>query len=182
LTLDSYGYTFVAKGTVMAFEAALKHEASVYQHLSDVQGKLIPVYLRSISLACPYFLDLGVRIVHMLLMSWAGEQAHKTSISGLGCDIDMETALAVAKVRYHGVEHNDVRPPNVLWNPEGRNIMLIDFERSEILKRVSSFRGISHNLKRRRLCSNEGVSCGHLPVGFQLAITCHAHKAGELHL
>lgn len=137
----------------MAFEADLKHEALVYQHLSEVQGKVIPVYLGSISLACPYFLDLGVRIVHMLLMSWVGEQAHKTSISGLGCEIDKETALAVAKLRYYGVEHNDVRPPNVLWNSERGNIMLIDFERSEILKRATSLWEISPNLKRRRLHS-----------------------------
>ena len=50
----------------------------------------------------------------MLLMSWAGEQTHNASISGLGCDVDKETARAVAKLRFHGVEHNDVRPSNVL--------------------------------------------------------------------
>jgi hypothetical protein len=75
LTLGSYEYTFVAKGTVTAFEAKLKHEGLVYRHLVKVQGELIPVYLGNISLVCPYFLDFGFRIVHMLLMSWAGEQA-----------------------------------------------------------------------------------------------------------
>ncbi|KAH8585875.1 hypothetical protein B0O99DRAFT_646021, partial [Bisporella sp. PMI_857] len=75
LTLESYGYTFVAKGTVPAFKAKLKHEGLVYRHLDQVQGELIPVYLGNISLVRPYFLDIGVRIVHMLLMSWAGEQA-----------------------------------------------------------------------------------------------------------
>jgi hypothetical protein len=69
LTLESYGYTFVAKGTVTAFKADLKHEGLVYRHLSEVQGELIPVYLENISLVHPYFLDVGVRIVHMLLMS-----------------------------------------------------------------------------------------------------------------
>jgi hypothetical protein len=178
LTLESYGYTFVAKGTVMAFEADLKHEALVYQHLSEVQGKLIPVYLGSISLAGPYFLDLGVRIVHMLLMSWAGEQVHKTSILDLGRDIDKETALVVAELRYHGVEHNDVRPPNVLWNSEGGNIMLIDFERSEILKRVSSLWEISPNLKRRRLHSKERIPLGYLYTCLPLTISCQVQKAG----
>jgi hypothetical protein len=72
--LGSYGYTFVAKGTVKAFKAKLKHAGLVYQHLNEVQGQLVPVYLGNISLACPYFLDVGVRIVHMLLMSYAGEQ------------------------------------------------------------------------------------------------------------
>jgi hypothetical protein len=69
LTLNTYRYTFVAKGTVRAFKSNLKHEGVVYQHLNKLQGELIPVYLGNISLACPYFLDVRVRIVHMLLMS-----------------------------------------------------------------------------------------------------------------
>jgi hypothetical protein len=36
LTLESHGYTFVAKGTVRAFKAKLKHEGLVYQHLNEV--------------------------------------------------------------------------------------------------------------------------------------------------
>lgn len=133
------------------------------------QGKLIPVYLGNISLACPYFLDVGVRIVHMLLMSWAGEQAHKASVSNLGCGLDKETALAVAKLRCHGVEHHDV-----VWNSEGGNIMLVDFERSEILKRVPPLQEISPNLKRKRRHLNEGVSCGYLPRGLSLTVSYHA--------
>ena len=77
LTLEWYGYTFVAKGTVTAFEAKLNHEGLIYRHLDEVLGKLTPVYLGNISLVRPYLLDVGVRIVHMLLMSWAGEQARK---------------------------------------------------------------------------------------------------------
>jgi hypothetical protein len=62
LSLDSYGYTFVAKGTVTAFKAKLKHDGSVYRHLAKVQGELILVYLGNISLAHTYFLDFKVRI------------------------------------------------------------------------------------------------------------------------
>jgi tRNA A-37 threonylcarbamoyl transferase component Bud32 len=134
--LDTYGYTFVAKGTVRAFKANLKHEGVVYRHLNELQGELVPVYLGNISLARPYFLDFRVRIVHMLLMSWAGEQAQKDLMSSIGRDINEETTHAVTKLRYHGVEHCDVRPPNVLWNSEGGNIILVDLERSEIIKRV----------------------------------------------
>ena len=151
LTLECYGYTFIAKGTVTAFEAKLKHEGLVYRYLDEVQGDLIPVYLGNISLLRPYFLDVGVRIVHMLLMSWAGEQAHKD----LGCDMDEETACAVTRLLYHGVEHRDVRPPNVLWNPESRKVMLVDFERSEILEQVPILQEISPNRKRKHLHSTE---------------------------
>ena len=46
LTLESYGYTFITKGTVTAFTAKLKHEGLVYWHLDEVQGELIPVVNR----------------------------------------------------------------------------------------------------------------------------------------
>jgi hypothetical protein len=157
LTVKWYGYTFVAKGTVTAFEPKLKHEGLVYQHLDEVQGELIPVYLGNISLIRPYFLDVGVRIVHMLLISWAGEQAHKDLVSRLGRDMDEETAHAVTNLRLHGVEHRDVRPPNILWNPEGRKVMLVDFERSEILEQAPVLQEISPNRKRKHLHSIEGA-------------------------
>ncbi|KAM3067066.1 hypothetical protein ACMFMG_011739 [Clarireedia jacksonii] len=153
LSLESYGYTFVAKGTVAAFIPNLKHEYSVYKHLDNVQGELVPVCLGNISLVRPYFLDLGVRIVHMLLMSWAGDQAQKNLLSDLGYNIVEETTRAVTKLQYHGVEHGDVRPPNVLWNPEGRKIILIDFERSEILKQIPILQEMSPNRKRKYLYS-----------------------------
>jgi hypothetical protein len=151
LTLEWYGYTFVGKGTVTAFEAKLKHEGLVYQHLDKVQGELIPVYLGNISLVCPYFLDFGVRIVHMLLMSWAGEQARKDLMITMGRDLAAETSGAVTKMLDCGVEHYDVRPPNVLWNPEIRNVVLVDFERSEILKQVPVLQETSPNRKRKHL-------------------------------
>jgi len=69
LTLESYGYPFVAKGTVWAFKTNLKHESWVYRHLNEIQGKLIPAYLENNSLAYSYFLDIGVGIAHMLLIS-----------------------------------------------------------------------------------------------------------------
>jgi hypothetical protein len=81
LALDLYRYTFVAKGTVEAFIPNLKYKNQVYRCLNKVQGELIPVYLGNISLVNPYFLDFGVRIVHMLLMLCAGKQVQKDLMS-----------------------------------------------------------------------------------------------------
>jgi serine/threonine protein kinase len=159
LTLELYGYTFVAKGTVTAFTAKLKHEGLVYRHLDEVQGELIPVYLGSISLSRPYFLDFGVRIVQMLLMSWAGEQAHKDLMLTMGRDLAVETSVAVTKILSCGVEHRDIRPPNVLWNPESRNVVLVDFERSEILKQAQVLQEISPNRKRKHLYLDPKAPC-----------------------
>ncbi|PMD19343.1 hypothetical protein NA56DRAFT_575447, partial [Hyaloscypha hepaticicola] len=69
LTLKSYRYTFITKGIIIAFKAKLKYKGLVYQHLDKVQGKLILVYLKNISLVYPYFLDIKVKIFHMLLIS-----------------------------------------------------------------------------------------------------------------
>jgi hypothetical protein len=52
----------------------------------------------------------------------------------MGRDLAAETSGAVTKLLNYGVEHRDIRPPNVLWNPEIRNVVLVDLERSEILK------------------------------------------------
>ena len=159
LTLESYRYTFVAKGTVTAFEAKLKHEGLVYQHLDEVQGELIPVYLGNVSLVRPYFLDFGVRIVHMLLMSWVGEQARKGFMSAVGRDLATETNRAATRMLAWGVEHRDIRPPNVLWNAETRNLMLVDFERSQILKQVAVLQETSPNRKRKRRYLDHEASC-----------------------
>ena len=86
----------------------------VYQHRYKVQGELIPVYLGNISLVRPYFLNVGVRIVHILLLSWAGEQARKDLILAMGWDLAIETSRAVIKILDYGVEHYDVRPLSVL--------------------------------------------------------------------
>lgn len=165
LTLKTYGYTFVAKGTVTAYEPRLRHEGLAYQHLDQAQGRLIPVYLGNISLINPYFLDFGVRIVHMLLMSWAGEQAHQDSMTGTGLDLATETAVVVAKILDYGVEYGDVRPPNVLWNPEIGNLVLIDFERSKILRRIPALQEMSPNRKRKHVYIQYEELCPKLSNG-----------------
>jgi hypothetical protein len=180
LTLESYRYTFVAKGTVMAFKGKLKHEGLVYRHLDEVQGELIPVYLGNISLVRPYFLDFGVRIVHMLLMSWAGEQARKDLMLAMGRDLAVETSGAVTKMLGCGVEHRDVRPPNVLWNTEGRKVMLVDFERSEILKQVPVLQETSPNRKRKYLYFDLEASCRSLSDGLS-SIPASA-SIGSIHM
>jgi hypothetical protein len=63
------------------------------------------------------------------------------------------------------VEHRDVRLPNVLWNPEIRKVVLVDFERSEILKQVSVLQETSPNRKRKHLHLDPEASCRSLSDG-----------------
>jgi hypothetical protein len=129
LTLARYGYTFVGKGTVSVFVPDLRREGRRYQRLERIQGEAVPVYLGNIDLVLPYYLDLGVRIVHMLLMSWAGDMVDETIVPNR----DKE-ANRTLEVWCEGVIHNDVRDANMLWNAERRRVILIDFERSTFLK------------------------------------------------
>jgi hypothetical protein len=69
----------------------------------------------------------------------------------IGQDLTAETNGAVIKMLSCGVEYRNRRPPNVLWNPEIRNVVLVDFERSEILKQVSVLQETSPNRKRKHL-------------------------------
>ena len=66
ITLASHGYTFVGKGTVEAFVPDLRHEGQVYERLEAVQGLAVPLCLGDMDLQRTHYLDVGVRIVHML--------------------------------------------------------------------------------------------------------------------
>jgi serine/threonine protein kinase len=77
----------------------------------------------------------------------------------MGRDLAAETSWAVTKLLGRGVEHRDVRPPNVLWNSEIGNVMLVDFERSEILKQVPVLQETSPNRNRKRLHFDRDISC-----------------------
>ena len=132
ISLASHGYVFVAKGTVEAFLPDLRHEGKVYQHLDQLQGKFVPVYLGNIDMARCYYLTIGVRIIHMLLMSWAGECMEGDDYEWGAGNFSSEVKRTVTRVERAGVSQRDVRPPNMLWNEENNRPMLIDFERSVI--------------------------------------------------
>jgi hypothetical protein len=70
---------------------------------------------------------------------------------GYGTGLAAETSGAVTKILDCGVEYRDVRPPNVLWNPEISNVVLVDFERSQISKQVQVLQETSPNRKRKHL-------------------------------
>ncbi|APA10236.1 hypothetical protein sscle_06g050060 [Sclerotinia sclerotiorum 1980 UF-70] len=133
ITLTSHGYTVVAKGTVAAFIKDLEHEHQVYQRLLAIQGIRVPVCLGSINLAHPYYYDIGVQIVHMIILSWAGEKLDRDMILKHMNQkrLDILVTQSVEEVHHAGIFHGDARIPNMLWNAEMDGFMLIDFERSQ---------------------------------------------------
>ncbi|KAK4185357.1 hypothetical protein QBC35DRAFT_476408 [Podospora australis] len=149
LTLARYGYTFVGKGTVSENVPYLLHEGKVYELLERLQGELVPVFLGNMNLVEPYHLIAmnsyyftGARIVHMLLMSWVGEEAARMSVPGLAAEV----ARLSRAVLDEGVAHGDEREANILWSEERSRVMLVDFDRAVFLlsvkhKRVRSLLG-----------------------------------------
>jgi tRNA A-37 threonylcarbamoyl transferase component Bud32 len=119
----------LGKGTVEVFVRDLQHEGRIYQRLKSLQGMVIPVYLGNIDLPKIYYLDVGVRIQHMMLMSWVGEEAKGSTALGHEY-LKKQIQTSTEEIRRAGVMHGDVRSPNILWSQERQRVMLIDFERA----------------------------------------------------
>ncbi|KAI7343087.1 hypothetical protein KC320_g9349, partial [Hortaea werneckii] len=131
LRCESYGYTFVGKGTISSLWHAVSREAQFYQILHSAQGFAVPVFLGSIDMAQSYFLHGAGEIQHMLLMAWGGEPLTQSQWQDK-CGAVKES---LATIRELGIRHGDVRPPNTLWNPELHRILIIDFNKSELIKK-----------------------------------------------
>lgn len=78
--LLSHGYTFVGKGTVEPLVPALEFEAEMYKRMNAIQGKAIPVYLGSVNLTSAFHLTTRTAIVHLIWLSWGGEEAWRCGI------------------------------------------------------------------------------------------------------
>ncbi len=76
-------YIRVAEGTVQPLVPVLRFEASMYKRMENIQGNAIPVYLGSVDLTSTFHLITGAAIVHLMLLSWGGEEAWR-SRRGLG--------------------------------------------------------------------------------------------------
>ena len=133
ITLASHGYTFVAKGTVERYQPELLHEGDIYQHLFPVQGFATPVHLGNIDLDRPYLYDVGVKICHMLLLSWGGVSLYQSVPQLLSSTLEQQRRLSLQAISQMSIIHGDLRPSNMLWNVERQRVLVIDFELSRIL-------------------------------------------------
>ncbi|KAL2372011.1 hypothetical protein RJ035_005769 [Blastomyces gilchristii] len=159
ITCATYGYTVVGKGTTSWLWKEVSREVEVYQILRSLQGIAIPVFLRAIDLRLVYFLHGAGEIRHMLLMGWGGESLERAEKSPtLTHEIRHEIHQSTRQIRKLGVMHNDLRRGNLLWNPELRWVLVIDFHKSNADcrptgKRIKSLKELPNQTKRRRLLS-----------------------------
>ncbi|KAI4103604.1 MAG: hypothetical protein LQ345_007321 [Seirophora villosa] len=129
ITLLSHGYTFVAKGTGKGFILSAKHEGRVYSLMKERQGKTIPVYLGNIDLLQKW-IGGNFDVVHMLLMSWAGESVAQN----IARDTPGQYLVRQHKEEFEhqcmmmGIHHRDTEYRNILWNEETKQILFVDFD------------------------------------------------------
>ncbi|KAF2647268.1 hypothetical protein K491DRAFT_763783 [Lophiostoma macrostomum CBS 122681] len=122
----------VAKCTWSKLIHDLECEATVYRHLQSIQGEHMPVYLGSIDLETPYYC-MGIPLVHMLVLSFGGDSISR-HIHPDNKIMHKSLADASAKAIHRlGVLHDDLSPRNILWNEQTKSVVIIDFERAQIV-------------------------------------------------
>ncbi|KAH9203516.1 hypothetical protein DL95DRAFT_399263 [Leptodontidium sp. 2 PMI_412] len=146
--LSSHGYTLVAKAMKQADRKHLLQEAKVYGHLRPIQGSCIPVCLGTVDLELPYYYDHGV-YDSMLFLSWAGRSLYQCLNRENEARILDKATRTLQAVHALQVLHTDAEPRNMLWDEQCERLMLVDFERAEILAR-SPLSSITPNRKRNR--------------------------------
>ncbi|KAE8379847.1 hypothetical protein BDV26DRAFT_280049 [Aspergillus bertholletiae] len=120
ITCGAYGYTVVGKGTMS-------------QRWKDrAQGVAVPVFLGAIDLKMTFFRHGAGEIRHMLLMAWGGNGISK----GGRLNLYDQISRSKREVRELGVMHEDLRLESMLWNDEVGRVMIIDFHRSHIDRRL----------------------------------------------
>ncbi|KAK4643163.1 hypothetical protein QC761_0064990 [Podospora bellae-mahoneyi] len=146
--LSTHGYTLVAKGVESANRGRLQNEENIYNQLSVIQGRHVPVCLGLIDLVLPYYCD-GRVSEHFLLLSWAGQPLSKC-VDRVD-KVAAVNAIAIAYTELHRLRvlHCDAELRNIMYN---RNIMVVDFERAEICSRqpLGPLSPNGQNRKRKR--------------------------------
>ncbi|KEY74535.1 hypothetical protein S7711_10103, partial [Stachybotrys chartarum IBT 7711] len=134
VVLLAHGYTFISKGTVRAFISDLEHEAAVYKRLQPIQGINVPVFLGAIDLRSMkkiYYYDHRVYVVHMMFLSWGGYHMDPAGRANGERSLLRDKAVrSLRAIHQQGVIHKDVRLENMLFSPETKGVMMIDFERA----------------------------------------------------
>ncbi|KAH2761581.1 hypothetical protein KXW10_000403 [Aspergillus fumigatus] len=125
ITLDAYGYAFVAKGT----EYTSNYKARIYQALKALQGYYLPTRA----------------IVHTTLMSWGGKALKEDE-----CSFFNEIGRTRSEISDSGIEHLDERAPNMLWNEEVQRVMFIDSGRAQVTQKRKSSGRKPHSSKPKR--------------------------------
>lgn len=151
--LSPHGYTLVAKGVESMDAERLRHESKMYDHVTDLQGHVVPVCLGIIALIKPYYYDSGV-FDHFMFLGYGGRPVVKAVVE-LNKSARNEVVAALGRLHQYGVLHRDAEPRNVLYDERTRKYMVVDLMLAEMRGR-RSLKPISVNSQdRKRKWSSE---------------------------
>ncbi|AEO55539.1 hypothetical protein MYCTH_2299494 [Thermothelomyces thermophilus ATCC 42464] len=146
IRLSAYGYTLVAKGVETENLWRLRHEKTIYDRVSHIQGEHVPVCVGLIDLVLPYYFD-GYEFEHFLLLSWAGQPLSKYVDKITKSSAIHLTTKAYTELHRLHVLHCDAEPRNLLYDASNDRVMVVDFERATLHQPLGS---ISPNTQRRK--------------------------------
>ncbi|WPG98889.1 Hypothetical protein R9X50_00168900 [Acrodontium crateriforme] len=136
LTCATYGYTVIGKGTTNGWWDEVSREADAYRVLRNAEASAVTVFLGKLNMSKVYFLEGAGEIRHMLVMGWGGR-----SPESVFDDRFLQEFHRSAKEIYDlGVQHQDLRAGNVLWNEELQRVLIIDFHRCRLVPKLSKKR------------------------------------------
>ena len=69
---------------------------------------MVPVYLGNMDLNRTYYLDVGVRIIHMLYMAWGGECLYYNTLSIPHAVFEKEKQRLFEEIIRLNILHNDI--------------------------------------------------------------------------
>lgn len=147
LTLSVHGYTVVGKGTSRELWDEVSMEIPAYRLLQVCQGSAVPVYLGSIDLEKSYHVTGAGHIHHMLVMSYGGEEISQHQHDRLKNEI----RRSVKEVKRCGVNHGDLRTKNMLWNKQSGRVVIIDFHRARVERRLCATQGLKRKEAQSRV-------------------------------
>ncbi|KAL2887370.1 hypothetical protein HOO65_050491 [Ceratocystis lukuohia] len=183
LSINGYGYTFVAKGVESHNARRLKRETRIYSHLRQQQGTLIPVHLGLVKLHSPYpFMAKFTTLSHLMLMSYTGKALHygpslDQQSQELGRDLNQEVEDTYQKLQDWGLNDRDHDVCNATWCEETQSVMKIDFDHCVLdmdvyeakLKAIEGCLGGSGATRKR---SMGAVASAIRLLGYQWVLRC----------
>lgn len=89
--------------------------------------------LGNIDLINSFNYDLIIEIVHIVFLTWAGEQLEAGSDGKTRFTPLNNVLRSLQEIREAKVVHGDMQQPNVNWSVETERAMIIDFERFKIM-------------------------------------------------
>ncbi|KKZ66579.1 hypothetical protein EMCG_07693 [[Emmonsia] crescens] len=149
VTLTSHGYTVTAKCTTRECVQDLEHEARIYKQLQPIQGIHIPVNLGSLNLKHSYHYEGVTKLVRMMFLSFGGWPIWRAINLDNQASLIEQVTCSFRAIHQLGVWHRDAMPRNILSNAESGQVIVIDFERSRIIKPRVMLGAVSPNRKRK---------------------------------